>query len=230
MKAVYEYSFSSDEIKISVSSILNAIGYINGTAPEPVLHSLDELLPRINKLINVKAGFRILDSFHLNEKNDSVFVENVQFNTGAIIAKPLRNSTAAAIFTATAGPEIETMSKDYLSGIDILKGYLLDAIGSEIVELSADLLEIKLQDIASENDLKITNRYSPGYCGWTVKEQHKLFSLLPPNFCGISLTESALMIPIKSVSGIIGLGSSVKKYNYQCSICEMESCFRRRTK
>jgi len=230
VKDLYEYSFSGNEINISVPSILKAIGYKNNSAPEPVLHSIDELLPVIDKLIHVKAGFRIFDSIHLNDKRDSLFIEDIQFNTGAIIAKPLRNSTAAAIFVATAGPEIETMSKEYLSGIDILKGYILDAIGSEVVECAADLLEIKLQEKVSDNNFKITNRYSPGYCGWIVKEQHKLFSLLPKNFCGISLTESALMIPIKSISGIVGLGSNVKKYDYQCSICEMESCFRRRTK
>ncbi|MCK7538940.1 MAG: hypothetical protein MZV63_52410 [Marinilabiliales bacterium] len=47
----------------------------------------------------------------------------------------------------------------------------------------------------------ITNRFSPGYCGWDVAEQHKLFSFFKDNFCGITLTESALMNPVKSVSG-----------------------------
>lgn len=230
MKDIYEYSFSSDEINISIPLILNAIGYKDGNAPQPVMHSLDETFPIINKMIDVKAGFRILNPFKLNEKKDSVFIEDVQFNTGAIIAKPLRNSTSVAVFVATVGPHIEKMSKDFLSGEDILKGYIIDAIGSEIVECAADLLEIKLQEIISVNNFKITNRYSPGYCGWKVSEQHKLFSLLPDNFCGISLTESALMIPIKSVSGIIGLGSSVKKHDYQCSICDLESCFRRKAK
>lgn len=230
MKDIYEYSFLDDEINISVPSILNAMGYKKATAPQPVLYLLDEIIPQITKLINVNAGFRILNSFRLNEQKDSIFVDDVQFNTGTIIAKPLRNASAAAVFVATAGPQIEKMSKDYLLGEDPLKGYLLDAIGSEIVECAADLLEVKLQEIISGKNLKTTNRYSPGYCGWIVKEQHKLFSLLPKNFCGITLTDSALMVPIKSVSGIIGLGSNVKKHDYQCSICELESCFRRRTK
>lgn len=206
------------------------MGYKDGIAPEPVLHSLEEILPTIEKLINVKAGFRILDSLKVNEKKDSVVIGDIQFDTGKIIANPLKNSTSVAVLVASAGNEIERISKKYLSGEDVLKGYIVDTIGSEIVESAADLLEIKLQEIVSEKGLKLTNRYSPGYCGWAVKEQHKLFSLLPVNFCGVSLTESALMIPIKSVSGIIGLGSNVKKYAYQCSICEMEHCIRRKTR
>jgi cobalamin-dependent methionine synthase I len=39
--------------------------------------------------------------------------------------------------------------------------------------------------------------------------QHKLFLALLKNYtCGISLTESSLMLPVKSVSGIIGLGKT----------------------
>ena len=110
----------------------------------------------------------------------------------------------------------------------MMKTFIVDTIGSEIAEKAADSLEIELQKIVQQNDWKITNRYSPGYCDWQVSEQQKLFSLLPEHFCGISLTESSLMIPIKSVSGIIGLGPDVKREEYQCSICDMKDCFRRR--
>jgi hypothetical protein len=61
-----------------------------------------------------------------------------------------------------------------------------------------------------------------------VKDQFKLFSLLPENFCGIRLTDSALMIPIKSVSGIIGIGENVERKNYPCEICNMKDCYRKK--
>ena len=74
----------------------------------------------------------------------------------------------------------------------------------------------------------LTNRYSPGYCDWPVSDQHNLFSLLPAGFCGITLTSSALMVPVKSLSGVIGVGSGVKRGAYQCSICDLKDCYRRR--
>jgi len=109
----------------------------------------------------------------------------------------------------------------------MLRAYIVDAIASETVEQVAGWLENKIADHAQERAWKITNRYSPGYCGWSVEEQHKFFSLLPDGFCGISLTPSALMIPIKSVSGVIGLGPEVNRGAYQCSICDLKDCFRR---
>ncbi len=91
-----------------------------------------------------------------------------------------------------------------------------------------DWLQNKIEERAIQDGLNTTNKFSPGYCGWNVIEQHKLFNLLPENFCGITLSESALMRPIKSVSGIIGLGKYVKKMDYQCQICEQENCFYRK--
>ena len=77
---------------------------------------------------------------------------------------------------------------------------------------------------------RITNRYSPGYCGWQVAEQHKLFQLIPDNYCGIRLTESALMDPVKSVSGIIGIGENVKINPYTCRMCDMPDCVYRKVR
>ena len=79
-----------------------------------------------------------------------------------------------------------------------------------IAEAASDIMQNELGKSAAISGNKITNRYSPGYCGWQVAEQHKLFQLIPDNYCGIRLTESALMDPEKSVSGIIGIGENVK--------------------
>jgi len=71
---------------------------------------------------------------------------------------------------------------------------------------------------------KSPDLFSPGYCNWSMAEQQKLFSLLPPGFCGIQLSPSSLMHPIKSVSGIIGIGTSCKQKGYQCEWCNDKDC------
>ena len=77
---------------------------------------------------------------------------------------------------------------------------------------------------------KITNRYSPGYCGWKTSEQFMLFRIFPENFCGVRLTESALMKPIKSISGVIGIGSHVEYHEYHCDLCDAVNCMYRNKK
>ena len=51
-----------------------------------------------------------------------------------------------------------------------------------------------------------SRRYSPGYCGWHITAQRKLFAALQPAAIGVSLNASCLMEPLKSVSGVILAG------------------------
>jgi hypothetical protein len=88
----------------------------------------------------------------------------------------------------------------------------------------ANQIHQHIKNIAGVSGMKITNRYSPGYCSWNVSEQKKLFSLLPEGCCGITLSASSLMSPIKSISGIIGMGRSVEFKEYVCEICSMKDC------
>ncbi|MFN2335640.1 MAG: hypothetical protein ABR560_01615, partial [Bacteroidales bacterium] len=59
---------------------------------------------------------------------------------------------------------------------------------------------------------------------------HKLFSFFKDNFCAITLTDSALMNPVKSVSGLIGIGRDVRYTSYQCHICDNKNCIYRNRK
>ena len=111
----------------------------------------------------------------------------------------------------------------------MVKIYIADALGSILAEKTADLMEETLEKELIQKKWKHTNRFSPGYCGWHVSEQQKFFSIFPVfQPCGIRLTASSLMLPIKSVSGIIGLGTDVKKMEYTCGLCTFEQCFRRK--
>ena len=136
----------------------------------------------------------------------------------------LRNSEYYAFFLVTAGPEPEILARAMLNEGNYLEGYIMDLVASAMVDLAADQVEEQVKNLAEQQGKVITNRYSPGYCSWNVEEQHKLFSLFPELCCGISLSESSLMNPIKSISGIIGVGADVKYSDYTCEICPMQNC------
>ena len=46
-------------------------------------------------------------------------------------------------------------------------------------------------------------------------------------FCGVTVNDTSMMKPIKSVSAVVGVGKSVEKKNYECSICEIDFCYKR---
>jgi len=222
----FEYSINQEDIKLPIKLIkewFRSEVYNN----DEFENQISNAISKIRFLKNIRCGFRIFQSNEVEIKKERIRISDSEFNTGNIITKRFRKSDMMCIFVATAGPELEKESKELMSKGEMLEGYLLDVIGSELAEEAGNILEGKLNGIVSQYGFQTTNRYSPGYCNWDVSEQQKLFRLLPNGFCGVNLTESSLMIPIKSISGFIGIGEKAEREDYQCNICDVEYCFKR---
>lgn len=224
------YQFDFKELKISSSMIETILGYKVGEDRGLVTDLIEEILTDSHKIINIKAEYRVYDDIRFDNETKSITINNVIFNIKKIVYSQLKKSDSVAIFLCTAGVEIGLRSRKAMQERDLLKGYIYDVIGSEIVESAADLMQADLERNILLTGEKITNRYSPGYCGWDVAEQHSLFELIPENYCGVKLTPSALMDPVKSVSGIIGIGENVKSNPYTCRMCDMKDCIYRRVR
>jgi hypothetical protein len=221
---ISEISYDSYDISITKGSLSGFMGY-NGDIPEPLDASLDELFEGIHDHLHPAGGFGIFKDINVEE--DGFFCGGVFFETGMTIAGNLAGAEYIAMFMVTSGIGLDRWSAEAFGKDDAMLGYTIDCAGSEIAEDLADGIEKTLLGIAGGTNgekFGITNRYSPGYCGWDVAEQQKLFSFFPEGFCGITLTSSSLMIPRKSISGVIGIGRKIKKNAYGCRICERENC------
>jgi hypothetical protein len=174
-----------------------------------------------------KAIYRIYDDFKIDKKVGLITINNIKFDVKSIIASQLLKSDLLVVFVVTAGERIENYSKNLLTENNYPEGYIVNSIGSAIAESTADFLDDRIETLAKSQNLGISNRFSPGYCNWDVSEQHLLFKLLPDNPCNISINDSALMTPIKSVSGIIGIGENLKRKGYKCNFCSQKDCFMR---
>ena len=159
-----------------------------------------------------------------------VIKELPEFDMGKIIMRQLRGSEAYALFICTSGTEYEAYLQRLKDNGDMVRVFIADALGSVIAEHCADQMEICVQESIDKLGWRHTNRFSPGYCGWHVSQQQLLFPLFGGRACGVSLTESSLMVPIKSVSGVIGLGEKVRKLEYTCGLCDFKQCYKRKLK
>lgn len=225
---MFEQELTYQDLQIPSSEIYEAMGYKDSIPDQMVIEEIDVLLKRITPLLRPRLFFFITDGI-LDIEKETLTIQNTVFSIGKTIARQLRGSEAFAFFAATAGVEFEAFQHTLQLEDDMVKIYIADSLGSIIAEKTADCMENSLEAFIQSNGWKHTNRYSPGYCGWHVSEQQKLFSLFPvASPCGIELTDSSLMIPIKSVSGVIGVGSSVRKLEYTCGLCTYENCFRKR--
>lgn len=226
-KNLNEFSLAFEDLCIEIRHVENAMGrYKNGTpAPFPALikKAMADIAPRIK----IRGGYRYCRDIAFTQHKSALRIENATFSVGRIIGRQIKGLEAVAIFACTAGADISDLSKRFLEKGDLIQGYIFDTIGSVTVERAMDTIQQKIAESARREGRKITNRFSPGYCDWHLRAQHQLFSLLPHDFCGITLTESSLMQPLKSVSGIIGVGKKVRLLEYPCKICEQQKCYRR---
>lgn len=188
------------------------------------------MIQRVQKILRPRFCFFITKAT-LDTSNDTLTTGTATMQIGKIISRQLRGSSAFVFFVATAGMEFEELQEQLKDEGDMVSIFIADAMGSVIAEKTADCMELVLQQTLDPAGMKRTNRFSPGYCGWHVSQQHLLFSHFPtPQPCGITLSDSSLMTPIKSVSGVIGIGTDVRYLDYTCGLCDYKDCYKRRRK
>lgn len=224
------YSIPFASLCITADEVATVLGYEPGVLPPPVDGMLNEALNEAARIVHVEAGLVLYESVIMDQASRQVIVGDTQLHVKAKIFHELEGSEMLAAFLCTAGEQISRLSKELMQGGKLLEGYLYDTIGSVVVEKALDQIQGSLREEQHSKGYEITNRYSPGYCGWETAGQFQLFRLFPNGFCKVTLTESALMIPVKSVSGIIGIGKNVVFKPYNCDLCELENCIYRKTK
>jgi hypothetical protein len=145
------------------------------------------------------------------------------------------DASGLALFAVTLGEGITTGIQMYFNQNDFAAGSMLDAAASEGAERAADYAESLYREKLRQNSHALESvgvmRFSPGYCGWHVSGQKRLFEYLQPDKIGIELTGSFLMKPLKSVSGVI-ISGPLRIFEFEdnfrfCANCEDHSCLER---
>jgi hypothetical protein len=149
---------------------------------------------------------------------------------------PLENiyphSDDLALFALTLGCGLVDTIDDLFKKKDFALAAMLDSVASMAADKSVEILETYLYNNLSEENLtkngSIVLGYSPGYCGWDLSGQKKLFGHLNPAEIGIALNDSYLMSPLKSVSGVLVHGNKeihVFESSFTfCSYCKNQTC------
>jgi hypothetical protein len=223
MQNIWHYTLHLSDLNLDTTLIEELLGYKMGECPDPFPSLISCMLKSVEEHTWIEGGYVIYKQPILDFSNLYLKVDNIRFNTGKTILSRLKKSELIVFFKCSAGKGVDEWSKKLTSEGDILGSYFANVIGSAIVETAMEKILCFLKVDMAKSDMKITNRYSPGYCGWKVAEQQKLFKMFPSGFCNIRLTESMMMDPVKSVSGIIGIGKEVKFNAYTCEICDSQN-------
>jgi hypothetical protein len=217
------------DIDIDKNQVCHYIGYEDNHNLSARIESLiDDYAGHAHYLINPLHSYIIKD-VEWARGSISLIEDSIIFKS-RVIARLLEHCSQVAIFLVTIGEYLEETALQLAKDGLILQSTVLDAIGSDAVEQVADFVQDGIKEIAEAQGLVTSRRFSPGYCDWNIGQQRMLFYALTGNTLGVRLTGECLMIPQKSISGIIGIGPSidnVENYN-PCKTCTKKDCPGRR--
>ena len=185
---------------VDKAEILRYAG-VRGEADGDIIALLDECLALAKDKLRYDTCFC---EVNVSISGDEVHLGNIAVCSHSL-SRALCDCDRAVVFAASVGLEIDRLIVRQ-SAISPARALLLEAIGNERVESLCDAL---CSDIAAEKmryGYKTRPRFSAGYGDMPLAAQKDIFALLDcQKRIGVSLNQSLLMTPSKSVTAIIGI-------------------------
>ena len=123
---------------------------------------------------------------------------------GTTLLRHLEGCAEAYLACGTVGPGLDALQRrvSVTSGADAL---IVQAVGAALIERYMDDVENEIRAELASGEALVA-RYSPGYGDFPLEAQREILVILDtPRKIGVSLTDSLLMVPSKSVSAVIGV-------------------------
>jgi hypothetical protein len=145
---------------------------------------------------------------------------------GTVILKHLAGAERVVFLAATVGEAVEEAVTRHFDEGRYAHSVLLDAAATTAVEQVCDACEAMLRPQFAKEGFTMRWRFSPGYGDWDIHAQPELLRLTQADSIGISLTESLMLCPRKSVTAVIGLvrGGDDKELPKGCAVCSKLDC------
>jgi cobalamin-dependent methionine synthase-like protein len=208
--------------------VLRYLGYPLGFTPDRrVMERVEDAIHEARSRLRPRGAYVIHD-VAVSGRRSLTLRMGARFE-GAI-GEYIGRARRAAVLVATAGQEIIHLSEEAQREGDVLRGFIHSAIGSQAAEAAAEAL---MEDLRARIDPgeSLTLRYSPGYCGMRLNEQAKIFEVVDAAAIGVELLPTLMMKPLKSVSGLVGIGPASELANAgrsPCEKCRLVDCKMRR--
>lgn len=176
------------------------------------------------KLKTVQTPRRVWRFFSTEVHEASVSFDGAFSIEGRDLAETLRGCSRAALLAVTLGAEVDRLINRF-QATSMSEAVIFDACASAGAEELCDCLEGEiLQNLGAGEFL--TMRYSPGYGDVPPAESAKILAALETRKrIGLTSTASGMLVPIKSITAVIGVAKEKPDKKIDCSRCVTnESC------
>lgn len=210
------------EYNIDKSEVRRYLGIPKET-DEVTERLIDECIKELTAAMRPKFVRR---TFAITKDNSCIYLDECNMTlTGDTAGKRLSGCTSCALLGATLGIEADNLIRIAQSS-NMAKAVIFDACATDLIEKVCDRAQSELAEEAAKKGLLITERFSPGYGDLPLELQKDICSVLDlGRKIGVYLTNELLLLPTKSVTAFIGIGSAAEKGKKGCASCTMKgSC------
>lgn len=214
------------EYSIDKSEVLRYLGHRGQSLTPEIDRLIDHISEKCLESARPRYCFQI---FPLETSpRGPVLVGTGVILLGEDIKKHLLGAKSVAVMAATLGFEAERAMMR-LGQRSTTSEVIFNAACTALIEAVSDRCEGEIVELARQRGLVTSYRYSPGYGDFPLEQQPEILGVIEAGTrLGITLTDSMLMLPKKSVSALIGLypkGAGVRRGGSSCETCEnRENC------
>ncbi|MBQ4086818.1 MAG: Vitamin B12 dependent methionine synthase activation subunit [Clostridia bacterium] len=213
---IYVHTANSSELLLKESEILRYAGYGTHVPDETELGRIQKIADEVLLSVAPRACCRILPV--------AVTPGMVDFGVfraaSGQLSKNLAGCKRVLLFSATVGAQVDRIIEKY-SRVSPASAVIAQAVGTAAVESWCDLFVSSIGTSLQKEPAYLRPRFSPGYGDFALSHQREICQLLDTSRkIGVSLTDSLLMTPTKSVTAVAGISETDER----CAQTGCEAC------
>ena len=188
--------------------ILRYLGYKKNQLPDAEAEScISRCLEELGAAAEPRSVCRC---FPVTRTEGRLTIAGIPFFSRSL-ERHLASCREAVLFAATLGIGTDRLiARAQLR--DLRDALVLQACAAAMIEATCDDIDRQIQAEAKSRNLQTKRRFSPGYGDLELSVQRDLCRVLDTERqIGLTLTESCMMVPVKSVTAIIGLYKEIEK-------------------
>lgn len=211
---------------IRTKEAIRYLGYGNHAVDDSVLALIRESFDKLDEAVSPRFIYRIFDMLH----DDCIQIGNLKIDSKHL-SKNLKGCKEVIILAATLGVGVDLLIKR-TSLTDMAKAVVLQACAAVMLEEYIDEQQENLGYLLEKEGKYLRPRFSPGYGDFNILHQDQILRMLDSaKKIGLTMTESYMLTPTKSVTAIIGVSNTKEPcHRHGCEMCTHKECiFRRNT-
>ena len=212
---------------IRTKEAVRYLGYGKNAVDDKTLQEIQDSFRELERLADKKSIYCIFelslkDENELKIGNVEIYSRNLRTN--------LKDCKQVVLFAATLGAEVDRLIRK-MQVVDMAKAVVMQACAATLLEEYCDELQQKIAEHMQEQGKYIRPRFSPGYGDFSIQHQKDVLAMLEASKrTGVTMTDSYMLTPTKSVTAVIGIGDAEMNCNLNsCEECDKTDCTYRRS-